>query len=139
VSEENVELVRSIYAASERGDFTAAEWAHPDIEYVVADGPDAGSWRGLADMADAARARLSPWEGYRIEADEYRALDDESVLVLIRRSGRGKSSGLDLDNLATEGAQLIQVRDGRVVRYVTWLDRKRAFADLGLADGEGNA
>src|SRR6516162_9656101 len=29
----NVELVRSIYAALERGDFALAEWAHPQIEY----------------------------------------------------------------------------------------------------------
>jgi hypothetical protein len=42
----NVELVRSIFAARERGDFSSAEWAHPEIEYVVLDGPSPGSWRG---------------------------------------------------------------------------------------------
>jgi len=54
----NVELVRSIYAALEHGDFGMAEWAHPQIEYVVADGPEPGSWVGKADMAQAARERL---------------------------------------------------------------------------------
>jgi hypothetical protein len=42
----NVDLVHSIYAAWERGDYGSAEWADPEIEYVVADGPTPGSWRG---------------------------------------------------------------------------------------------
>jgi hypothetical protein len=35
----NVEVVRAILSANERGDYRSTEWAHPDIEFVVADGP----------------------------------------------------------------------------------------------------
>jgi hypothetical protein len=40
----NVELVRSICRAWESGDYSSADWAHPDLEYVYADGPSPGHW-----------------------------------------------------------------------------------------------
>jgi len=131
---ENLDLVRSIYAAHERGDFSSAEWAHPEIEYLVADGPEPGSWSGLAGVAEAARGLLNAWEGYHAEAEEYRELDDERVLVLIRRSGRGKRSGVDLDQIASEGAVLYHLREGKVARELVYWDRDRALADLGLKE-----
>ena len=90
----NLDLVRSIYAEWERGDFTSAEWAHPEIEYVWAEGPSPGSWKGVAAAGEGFRGWTSAWEGFRIEAHEYHELDGERVLVLARFSGRGKRSGL---------------------------------------------
>ena len=131
----SVELVRSIYAAWERGDFGhAAEWADPSIEYLIADGPDPGEWTGLGAAAAATRRLLSTWKDYRFEVDEYRVLDGERVLVLVIRRGRGGTSGLDLGQMQTEGAHVFHVRDGTVIRLVAYWDRDRALADLGLED-----
>src|SRR5438132_6753557 len=73
--------LRSIYADWERGDHSSAEWAHPDIEYVVVGGPEPGSWTGLAGMAASHREVLGAFADFRIEADEYKQLDDERVLT----------------------------------------------------------
>jgi ketosteroid isomerase-like protein len=128
----NLDLVRSIYADWERGDFSSAEWAHPEIEFVIADGPSPRTWTGLSGLAQGHREWLSAWEGFTTRAQEYRELDDERVLVLTRYSGRGKASGLKLEQMRAKGAGVAEIRKGRVTRLVWYADRDRALADLGL-------
>jgi ketosteroid isomerase-like protein len=132
MSSENLDLVRSIYADWEHGDFSRADWADPEIEYVIADGPDPVSATGLENVPAAWRGVMSGWDELRAEADEYRRLDDERVLVLFRRGGRGKRSALEVAQIGSKGAQLFHLRDGRVTTLVWYWDRDRAFADLGL-------
>jgi ketosteroid isomerase-like protein len=134
----NVNLVRSIYAAWERGDFSETEWANPEIEFVFADGPSPGSWTGRAGLAEGTRELLGAWEGFRYEVEEYRELDDERVLVLVRYSGRGKASGVDVRQVRAKGAHLAHIRGGSVTRAVFYFDRERALADLGLTPEDGS-
>jgi hypothetical protein len=129
----NLDLVRSICADWERGDYSSAEWADPEIEYVIADGPTPGSWTGLPGMAEGFRAFASAWEQYRVEPAEYRELDRERVLVLFHPSGRGKTSGLELGQVGTKTAGLFYVSGGKVRKLVFYMDGDRALADLGLA------
>jgi ketosteroid isomerase-like protein len=131
---ENLDLVRSIYADWERGDFSSTEWVDPEIEYVIADGPAPGAWRGLAGMAEGTRDIVSPWEQFRTQPEVFRELDDERVLVLTQMGGRAKTSGVDLAHVRSNGAMLWHVRDGRVSRLVSYFDRDRALADLGLKE-----
>jgi ketosteroid isomerase-like protein len=130
----NLDLVRSICADWERGDFSSAEWAHPEIEYVLADGPAPGTWTGLAGMSAGFRDYLDAWEEYRYQADDYRELDGEHVLVLACHSGRGKTSGLELGQVEAKGAMLFHVRSGKVRRLVNYYDRERALADVGVKE-----
>jgi ketosteroid isomerase-like protein len=131
---ENLDLVRSLYAAWEHGDFTSVEWAHPEIEYVIADGPTPGTWTGPGGLAEGYRPWLSAWEDLSVEAMEYRDIDGERVLVLDHYSGRGKTSGLELDQMRAKGAALFYISAGKVTRHVIWFDRQRALADLGLKE-----
>jgi ketosteroid isomerase-like protein len=138
MSSANLDLVRSIFAAWERGDYSSAGWANHEIEFVAADGLSPGSWTGLPGMVEGVRDFLSAWEDARVHVDEYRELDDERVLVLVRLSARGKTSGLDLGKMRTHGAWLVHVQAGRVTRLVRYLDRDRALVDLGLAAEDGS-
>src|ERR1700730_677684 len=135
----NLDLVRSIYADWERGDFSSAEWADPEIEFVIADGPSPRTWTGLSGLARGHREWLSAWEGFRSQAQEYRELDAERVLVLTQYSGRGKTSGLELEQMQAKGAGVAHICDGRVTRLVWYADRDRALADLGLAPEGGSS
>ena len=133
MSQENLELVRSILASWERGDLTPrqwSEWAHPDIEFVVVGGPEPSSHLG-PDAAPHIEAFLNLWDEYRVEAEEYRELDDERVLVLTRQSGRGRSSHVEITQ---RRATLFHIRGGKVIRRVNYWDRDRALAELGLEE-----
>ena len=133
MSASNLEPVRAMFAAVEAGDYTTSAWAHPDVELVMPDGPAPGSWTGVPAMAEAVSDFLGAWDEYRAEPEEYIELDDGRILVLVSYYGRGKRSGVDLRRIGAQGAVLFTVRDGKVAKLVRYWDRRRAFADLGLA------
>ena len=130
----NLELVRSLYADWARGDFSSTDWAHPEVEFVIADGPSPGIWRGLAGLAEGYGEWLAGWEDVQVTADRYYELDEERILVSVRGHGRGRTSGLTMGDLQAEGgANLFHVSDGKVTRLVLSYDGRRAFAELGIA------
>ena len=131
----NVELLRSVYDAWARGDWSSADWADPEIEFVAADGPTRERAKGLAELAETWRSFPEAWAEWRVEPEEYLELDQERVLVLINLSGRGRTSGLDVGQMQAKGANLFHLRDGKVTRLTLYWDRERAFADAGLSPG----
>jgi ketosteroid isomerase-like protein len=134
VSSANLDLVRSISAAWECGDFSSVEWAHPEF----ADGPDPSNWTGLAEMSDGFRD-LSAWEDFHFQAEEYREIDEERVLLLVQFSGRAKTSGMALEHMETTNAAVLHIHDGEVCKVVLYWDRERALVDLGLIQqGDGS-
>jgi ketosteroid isomerase-like protein len=134
---DNLDLVRSIYTAFERGDFSSTEWAHPDVEFEAigmmgVGGPTPVRSVGVAAMVARYRDFLSAWEDLRFEVDEYRELDEEHVLVLGHYMGRGKRSGVELGQITRRMAAVLYIKDASVRRLVNYSDRDRALADLGL-------
>jgi hypothetical protein len=90
-------------------------------------------------MAETTARLMSVWQKWREEADEYLELDDEPVVVLVRWSGRGRTSGLEIGQMRTNGLSLFYVRGGKVARLIFYSDRQRGLADLGLALEAGSA
>jgi ketosteroid isomerase-like protein len=127
---ENLDLVRSIYADWERGDFGSAEWADPNIDFAIIGGPTRyEATHGIPGMARSTREFLTEWEGYRVEAEEYRELDEERILVLTLDTARGRTSGV---HTVAKRAHVLHLHGGKVVSAALYWDRDRAFADLGL-------
>jgi ketosteroid isomerase-like protein len=131
MSQENVEIVREIYRAWERGDFTSNEGADGEIEFHIRAGPDDAVHHGVDAMGHAWREWLGAWDEFKTEAREFIELGDD-VLVLAEFRGRGKASGMPIEAMA--GACLFSLRDGKVVRLGTYTDPAEALEAAGLRE-----
>jgi hypothetical protein len=133
---ENLDLVRSLYRDHfERGEFFGrAEWAHPEIECVIVDGPAHDSGIGVAGMARVWKGFLAAYDDFLATVEEYREIDAQRILVLLRFSGRGKASGLEIGSMSTRNASVYDIDGGLVRRLALYWDRERAFADLGIEE-----
>jgi ketosteroid isomerase-like protein len=89
MSQENVEIVRSVYAGWSRGDFSEGDAFDPQVEFEMVDWPEAGSSRGLDAMRRTWRGALSAWEDFRAEPGEFLAIGDQ-VVVLTHVCARGQ-------------------------------------------------
>jgi ketosteroid isomerase-like protein len=134
MSSANLDLVRSICAPWAWGDWSSVDWVDPEIEFVVGDGPTPGRWTGLTGLIEGFREVLSAYDDYRTVAEEFCELQDGRVLKFHRYSGRGKTSGMEIGQMAAKGADLFEIRDGKVTRLVIYFDREHALADLGLQE-----
>jgi ketosteroid isomerase-like protein len=134
-----LDLVQSLYEDWARGDFSSTDWADPEIEFVIADGPSPGKWNGRAGLAEGYREWLAGWEEVRVMAEGYYELDAERILVYVRGSGHGRTSGLRMEEIQTRGgANLFHLRNGKVTRLVLYYDGERALAEFGLT-GKSNS
>jgi ketosteroid isomerase-like protein len=135
VSSANLDLVRSIYDGWERGDYSSSEWAHPEIDFEFADGPEPGRWTGLEQMAGRYGDWLRGWKDFCSEPEEYFVVDETRILVFVHNSGRGRASGLEIEQRSV--ANFFEIHDGKVTRFVLYWDRDRALDAVGLASADG--
>jgi ketosteroid isomerase-like protein len=131
---EDVDFARSIYANWDRGDYTSESWAALDMEWAFVDWFMLGSGKGIASLSQTWAGFLRTWDEFHNQAHEYRDVGDGRVLVLTQFWGRGRSSGLELGDVRSNGASVFQIENGKVVRAAFYWSRERALADLGLEE-----
>jgi hypothetical protein len=131
----NLDLVPSIYADRESGDFKRADWADPEIEFEVIGSVSTEARTGVSGMAEGFRDFLSTGADYGVEADEYRELDSGRVLVPVHAtSGRAKTSGVDMRWVRRTERLCITKPNDKVAGLVIDPDADRALAELELEE-----
>jgi ketosteroid isomerase-like protein len=133
MSQENVEVVRAVFDAQRRRDWQAFPTLYdPEIEWEDASGlwGDWGTRRGFEDVRDAWISWFEAFEDADFEIEDVLEAGDD-VVTSMRLSGRGRESGLRVDQRIWA---VWTVRGGRVRRVRAYRDRTPALEAAGLRE-----
>ena len=115
MSRENADVVRAVFEAQRRRDWRAFRRLYdPDIEWEDVAGlwGDWGTRRGFEDVRDAWVTWFEAFEHVDFEIENIIETGDE-VVVFMRISGRGRESGLVVQQRLPS---VWTVHEGRIVR-----------------------
>jgi ketosteroid isomerase-like protein len=132
MSEENVELVRAVYARWSHGDFRATlDVVDPLVLFVQRPPlPESGTYLGIERLIEYTRGFLESWSHITIEAEEI-AHADGSVVATVRQRGVGSGSGAETD---LRYFQVWSFRGRKVIRLENFQERAEALeAAAGVA------
>jgi ketosteroid isomerase-like protein len=131
--EENVEVVKALFAAFADRDFEAAvKVLDPSVNVRpgIVGRPEGVVYHGLEGMRQFWNDVDDAWAEFRVTAEEFRELDGE-VLVLGRAYARGKGSDIAVDQAT---AWLIGLRDRRIVDFQSFTSRQEALEAAGARE-----
>jgi ketosteroid isomerase-like protein len=134
MSQENVERIREVVAAINRGDFeTALERSHPDVEWEVLDMfPDAETHHGREGLRAFFQTWMDTFRGFRVHLEKCEALDEHRVIAMVRVSGEGAGSGVEV--ASPPFFQLFELRDGLLIRARMFQTESEALEAAGLRE-----
>jgi ketosteroid isomerase-like protein len=131
MSQENVELVRSLYRAGDPSRFFDLLSENVELDFSAYPVPDSRVVRGKAAAVEWSRRWWGTWDEYVLEATEVIDADNDRVVVLQREHGRGKGSGAELER---RWAVIYTIRMGKVVRFQPFKTREEALEAAGLSE-----
>jgi ketosteroid isomerase-like protein len=129
MSQDNIEIVRSVYEAVNRRDWDAAfRDAHPDFELKL-QRFDPGAHRGRERIAKLFEDFLAAFDTVTWEPDQFFERDDVVVaLITARARPRGVS-----DDLVMHNGHLWTIRDATIRSMQGFPDPAKALEAAGLA------
>ena len=126
-----VELARRLYKAFAEGDLgAAADLVDPEIELrPPPTSPEERTYKGYDAVRRHLTELIAPFDGVRILPREFIDAGSGKVVVILHVTGRGKSSGFEID---TQFAHVLSLSAGRVTRLQAFLEADDALraADL---------
>jgi len=136
MSHENVETVRSLFEAFNRGDIGAGtklmdEGVVFDLRGMELENEDfARVYFGPEAARDFWREWLPAWNDMQVEVRWIRGVGDR-VIVWIHQRQVGRSSGLPVEFYV---AWDFLFRDGKIVRMAFFRDERKALESLGMSE-----
>jgi ketosteroid isomerase-like protein len=128
MSQENVELIRSLYDGWLRGE-PGLDKLDPEISMVESSTlPGAVSASGIEAVERYLRSFAKHWEQISIEPIEYVDAGDR-VVVVARLTGSGKKSGVEVNRT---WAYVWTLRGGKALGMVGYANREDALGAVGL-------
>ena len=131
MSRENLEIVREMYEAFNRGDAgTGLRLLHPEPELDQApEVVDAETYIGLDAFVRGMTLFMDDWDNPRLEPQDFDAIGDV-VFMRVRVSGVGKTTRLEM---TTQFFHAWTFRDGKPWRCFVRSTREEALKAVGLA------
>lgn len=108
------------------------EFLDPEVEWLPPPRSIEPARRGHAGVRELFESWFESWEHLRIEVEDVFRAGDE-LAVFVRQSGQGRGSGVEV---AVRVAYLWTLRDGKVVRFQLFPERREALRAAGLDAAE---
>ena len=129
MSQENVEALERLYEQWKAGNFSDASLFDPYAVALLPD-PTPRPHYGLGSIGEYMRRFLEGWDDLRMEAESYRDADN-TVLVDVRRTARGRNSGAAIDDRVIH---LWTFRGPKVIRLEVFEEKSEALEAAGLSE-----
>ena len=134
MSQGNIEIVREVFAAFDRGDIEAVlRCCDEDIVITQpAEVPGINlQQRGHQGVLEAFAIWPEQWDDFRVEVVGLTAVTADKVIANIRTLGRGKQSGIEVD---MEFSFVFTLRDEKIIEWKLFLREDQALEAAGLRE-----
>ena len=133
MSQENVEVVRRLYAEFNRSGRPELDILDPAVVWYQPDeiGGGRGSYHGHEGVLHAIGEMQATFDHFQAVPEQFIEAGGDRILVLARHRGTGRGSGVPVD--APVG-HVLTLRDGKVIEWRAYLDRAGALQAVGLSE-----